>query len=258
MRYVRLWVIRVFAYISKIGDFRSATKMYISGSLEKSKQAATKEGSSNVSKKMLILNLLANILAIVSINALSVRWKTEGTISLAQTNNTGVINSAKRLGVMYVLHLQEVYSNPDLHYISYPPGSPDLPYIYQVPFSLEPLELVCFGFDYKPLMNIRRVSALMRRLISLFDIGLNPHRPLTEGTWYDSGIAAATRWTIALELKTAFDERGGSRRVMTYGVFSNVLKGMNQIRIDYPHLTFSCLAGTPQSISVTTLRFKLN
>ena len=65
------------------------------------KNRGNKKGS-NVMRKMLLLNLLADLLAVSSVNALSVPSKTSGIISQAQAADTEAINSTKRLGAMYV------------------------------------------------------------------------------------------------------------------------------------------------------------
>lgn len=56
---------------------------------------------------MLLLNLLAGILAFVSVNAISIPPKTGNSISLPQRPDIEAIESAKKLGAMCVQYLEE-------------------------------------------------------------------------------------------------------------------------------------------------------
>ena len=84
---------------------------------------------------------------------------------------------------------------------------------------------------------MQRVEDLMRTLVNFFSDPGERDAPLSGGEWREPAVRIPGRRTTTLSL-TSIPHLDSE---MTYGLFLNVLIGINHIRLDYPHLTFNCL-----------------
>ncbi|CAO1597032.1 hypothetical protein XANCAGTX0491_000862 [Xanthoria calcicola] len=169
---------------------------------------------------MLLPSVLAAILTLTSVEAAASPALREDrpTIRVPNPTDTAAIESAKRLGVIF------------------PPGYPQSAYEYHVRYS--DIELVCPLFEYAPQMNEAHVETLLRRLIRYFIDPKQRDNPLETDVWYEPIQAPMEGASYASVIFL------GSLRAtsMTHGKFLNVLIGMNHIRLNYPKLTFTCIA----------------
>ncbi len=87
-------------------------------------------------------------------------------------------------------------------------------------------------------MNEVHVETLLRRLIRYFIDPGQRDNPLRTDVWYEPMEAPMRGASYASVIFL------GSLRAtsMTHGKFLNVLIGINHIRLDYPKLTFTCIA----------------
>ncbi|KAI4255973.1 MAG: hypothetical protein L6R42_006474, partial [Xanthoria sp. 1 TBL-2021] len=116
----------------------------------------------------------------------------------------------------------------------FPPGFPDKPYVYTIRYS--DFTLVCYWSHHEPRMNITWVEVLMRRLISVFIDSRKTNILLPRGVFKEPANPTPGTIITSLEyIKVPFEERR-----MTYGIFLHVLRGTNNMRLDYPHLNFGC------------------
>lgn len=87
-------------------------------------------------------------------------------------------------------------------------------------------------------MNVAHIETLLHRLILLFIDPGQRDTPLQTGIWYEPNEAP----TRGASYATIFFFGSLRSTAMTYGKFLNVLIGMNRIRLDYPKLSFTCIA----------------
>lgn len=87
-------------------------------------------------------------------------------------------------------------------------------------------------------MNMAYIDNLFRRVIQQIGDPRRRNTPLESDMWYEP--AEAPMMGKAFAALYFFGSLRTTR--MTLGKFSNVVVGMNRIRLDYPKLSFNCIA----------------
>ena len=116
----------------------------------------------------------------------------------------------------------------------YPPGYPGRPYDYYVPYSQ--MRIHCTRFRPDPLQNDTNIDLLLGRLQLKYS---DPERrsvplwPEDYEYYWDEGVPEIGETSLVLHLP---DVEGYPGPNITYGEFSSVLLGLNNLRHNYPML----------------------